>query len=155
MDECEDDPKEFVKLTYEKLSVDYISELVTSPSCGAVSLFIGTTRNNFEGKKVVWLEYEAYAPMAETEIKKICRAVRQKWLTVKHIAVHHRLGLVPVTEASVVIAISSPHRNEALESLKYCLDTLKAKVPIWKKEIYEKEEYSWKENKECPWATHN
>ncbi|XP_063279974.1 molybdopterin synthase catalytic subunit isoform X6 [Prinia subflava] len=93
MEESEDVPKDFVKLKCEKLSVDEVSELVVSPYCGAVSLFIGTTRNNFEGKKVIHLEYEAYTSMAETEIKKICRNVRQKWPSVKHIAVHHRLGL--------------------------------------------------------------
>ncbi|XP_068782737.1 molybdopterin synthase catalytic subunit isoform X5 [Struthio camelus] len=118
MDESKDVPKDFIKLKSEKLSVDEVSELVISPYCGAVSLFIGTTRNNFEGKKVVHLEYEAYTSMAETEIKKICRDVRQKWPSVKHIAVHHRLGLVPITEASVIIAVSSPHRAESLEATR-------------------------------------
>ncbi|XP_068782532.1 molybdopterin synthase catalytic subunit isoform X2 [Struthio camelus] len=135
MDESKDVPKDFIKLKSEKLSVDEVSELVISPYCGAVSLFIGTTRNNFEGKKVVHLEYEAYTSMAETEIKKICRDVRQKWPSVKHIAVHHRLGLVPITEASVIIAVSSPHRAESLEATRYCINTLKASVPIWKKEL--------------------
>ncbi|NXC14196.1 MOC2B synthase, partial [Corythaeola cristata] len=143
MDESEDVPKDFINLKSEKLSVDEVSELVISPCCGAVSLFIG--------KKVVHLEYEAYTSMAETEIKKICRDVRQKWPSVKHIAVHHRLGVVPITEASVIIAVSSPHRAESLEAVMYCINTLKASVPIWKKEIYE-DEYSWKENKECFWA---
>ncbi|NXY59052.1 MOC2B synthase, partial [Callaeas wilsoni] len=151
MEESEDVPKDFIKLKSEKLSVDEVSELVISPYCGAVSLFIGTTRNHFEGKKVIHLEYEAYTSMAETEIKKICRDVRQKWPSVKHIAVHHRLGVVPITEASVIIAVSSPHRAESLEAVMYCINTLKASVPIWKKEIYE-DEYSWKENKECFWA---
>uniref|UniRef100_A0A8C8R700 Molybdopterin synthase catalytic subunit n=1 Tax=Pelusios castaneus TaxID=367368 RepID=A0A8C8R700_9SAUR len=147
----ENEPKDFIKLNYEKLSTDEVSELVISPFCGAVSLFIGTTRNNFEGKKVIHLEYEAYAPMAETEMKKICRDIRQKWPSVKHIAMHHRLGLVPVAEASVIVGISSPHRVESLEAVQYCINTLKATVPIWKKEIYE-EEHSWKENKECFWT---
>ncbi|NXL66374.1 MOC2B synthase, partial [Chordeiles acutipennis] len=151
MEESKDVPKDFIKLKSEKLSVDEVSELVISPCCGAVSLFIGTTRNNFEGKKVIHLEYEAYISMAETEIKKICRDIRQKWPSVKHIAVHHRLGVVPITEASVIIAVSSPHRAESLEAVMYCINTLKASVPIWKKEIYE-DEYSWKENKECFWA---
>ncbi|XP_017666715.1 PREDICTED: molybdopterin synthase catalytic subunit isoform X1 [Lepidothrix coronata] len=133
MDETEDVPKDFIKLKSAKLSVDEVSELVVSPYCGAVSLFIGTTRNNFEGKKVIHLEYEAYTSMAETEIKKICRDVRQKWPSVKHIAVYHRLGVVPITEASVIIAVSSPHRAESLEAVMYCINTLKASVPIWKK----------------------
>ncbi|NWR23961.1 MOC2B synthase, partial [Emberiza fucata] len=138
MEESEDVPRDFIKLKSEKLSVDEVSELVVSPYCGAVSLFIG--------------EFNiSYTSMAETEIKKICRDVRQKWPSVKHIAVHHRLGVVPITEASVIIAVSSPHRAESLEAVMYCINTLKASVPIWKKEIYE-DEYSWKENKECFWA---
>ena len=91
MNEVEEKSKDIIKFTPEKLSVDEASQLVISPLCGAVSLFVGTTRNNFEGKKVISLEYEAYLPMAENEIRKICSDVRQKW-PVKHIAVFHRLG---------------------------------------------------------------
>lgn len=144
-------PQDFIRVSPEKLSADEVSQLVVSPSCGAVSLFIGTTRNHFEGKKVVSLEYEAYASMAEMEIKKILSDIRQKWPTVKHIAVHHRLGLVPVTEASVAIAVSSPHRNDSLDAVKYCINVLKATVPIWKKEMFEEGDCTWKENKECFW----
>ncbi|XP_066474395.1 molybdopterin synthase catalytic subunit-like [Tiliqua scincoides] len=151
MNETEDELKNFITLNYKKLSADEISALVISPCCGAVTLFVGTTRNNFEGRKVVQLEYEAYTSMAEAEIKKICTDIRLKWPSVKHIAIQHRLGLVPISEASVMVAISSPHRAESLEAVKYCINTLKATVPIWKKEVYE-EDYSWKENKECFWA---
>lgn len=149
--EDSEEPQDFIRVSSGKLSADEVSELVVSPSCGAVSLFLGTTRNHFEGKKVVSLEYEAYIPMAEMEIKKILSDIRQKWPTVKHIAVHHRLGLVPVIEASVAIAISSPHRNDSLDAVKYCINALKATVPIWKKEMYEEDGYTWKENKECFW----
>ncbi|KAM6111424.1 LOW QUALITY PROTEIN: molybdopterin synthase catalytic subunit-like [Phoenicopterus ruber ruber] len=141
----EDVPKDFIQPESEKLSVDEVSELVISPYCGTVSLFIGTMRNNFEGKKVIHLEYEVYTSVAETEIKKICRD--EKWPSVKHIALHHTLGVVPITEASVIIVVSSPHRAESLEAVMYCINTLKT----WEKEIYE-DEYSWKENKECFWA---
>ncbi|XP_029419319.1 molybdopterin synthase catalytic subunit isoform X2 [Nannospalax galili] len=133
MNEVEEKPKDIIKFTAEKLSVDEISQLVISPLCGAVSLFIGTTRNNFEGKKVISLEYEAYVPMAENEIRKICSDIRQKW-PIKHIAVFHRLGLVPVSEASTIIAVSSPHRAASLEAVSFAIDSLKAKVPIWKKQ---------------------
>uniref|UniRef100_A0A2K6BM89 Molybdopterin synthase catalytic subunit n=1 Tax=Macaca nemestrina TaxID=9545 RepID=A0A2K6BM89_MACNE len=149
IDEVEEKSKDVINFTAEKLSVDEVSQLVMSPLCGAVSLFVGTTRNNFEGKKVISLEYEAYLPMAKNEVKKICSDIRQKW-PVKHIAVFHRLGLVPVSEASIIIAVSSAHRAASLEAVSYAIDTLKAKVPIWKKEIYE-ESSSWKGNKECFW----
>ncbi|XP_060985797.1 molybdopterin synthase catalytic subunit isoform X2 [Dama dama] len=152
MNEVEEKSKDIIKFTPEKLSVDEALQLVISPLCGAISLFVGTTRNNFEGKKVISLEYEAYLPMAENEIRKICSDIRQKW-PVKHIAVFHRLGLVPVTEASVIIAVSSAHRAASLEAVSYAIDVLKARVPIWKKEIYEESSSSWKRNKECFWAT--
>ncbi|CAJ0929593.1 unnamed protein product [Ranitomeya imitator] len=144
--------KTFIRICTEKLSAEEVSQLVVSPSCGAVSIFVGTTRNNFEGRKVVHLEYEAYVPMAETEIKKILTGIRQKWPSVLHMAVYHRLGLVPITEASVVIAISSPHRDDSLDAVKFCINTLKSTVPIWKKEVYAEEGSSWKENKECFWT---
>ncbi|XP_006206045.2 molybdopterin synthase catalytic subunit isoform X1 [Vicugna pacos] len=152
VNEVEGKSKDIIKLTSEKLSIDEVSRLVISPLCGAISLFVGITRNNFEGKKVISLEYEAYLPMAENEIRKICIDIRQKW-PVRHIAVFHRLGLVPVSEASIVIAVSSAHRAAALEAVSYAIDTLKARVPIWKKEMYEESSSSWKRNKECFWAT--
>ncbi|KAG7322951.1 hypothetical protein KOW79_014297 [Hemibagrus wyckioides] len=143
---------DLIKLTTDKLSTDAVTESVTCSSCGAISLFIGTTRDHFEGKKVVQLEYEAYVPMAESEMRKICADVRRRWPTVRHICIHHRLGVVPVTEASVIIAVSSPHRSDSLEAVKYGIDALKSTVPIWKKEIYESEEPCWKENSECLWT---
>ncbi|XP_058420086.1 molybdopterin synthase catalytic subunit [Diceros bicornis minor] len=154
MNEVEEKSKDIIKFTAEKLSVDEVSQLVISPRCGAISLFVGTTRNNFEGKKVISLEYEAYLPMAENEIRKICSDIRQKW-PVKHMAVFHRLGSVPVSEASVIIAASSAHRAASLEAVSYAIDTLKAKAPIWKKEMYEESSSSWKRNKECFWATND
>ncbi|XP_049719588.1 molybdopterin synthase catalytic subunit isoform X1 [Elephas maximus indicus] len=152
--EIEETAKDIIKFTSEKLSIDEISRLVTSPLCGAISLFVGTTRNNFEGKKVISLEYEAYLPMAENEVRKICGDIRQKW-PIRHIAVFHRLGLVPVSEASIIIAVSSAHRAASLEAVSYAIDNLKAQVPIWKKEMYEESSSSWKRNKECFWGTND
>lgn len=114
----------------------------------------GLQEITLKAKKVISLEYEAYLPMAENEIRKICLDIRQKW-PVRHIAVFHRLGLVPVSEASTIIAMSSAHRAASLEAVSYAIDSLKAKVPIWKKEIYEESASSWKRNKECFWAAAN
>jgi len=141
-----------IKLAEGSLNIVEAQRLVTCTSAGAISMFIGTTRDNFEGKGVVRLEYEAYEAMAAREVKKICDRVREQW-NVKHICVMHRLGVVPVTEASVVIAISSAHRRDALESVQFAIDSLKTTVPIWKKEVYNDGECSWKENAECPWRT--
>ncbi|XP_056397847.1 molybdopterin synthase catalytic subunit-like [Hyla sarda] len=153
MDEKDEEPQDTIKICKTKLSVEEVSQLVVSPSCGAVSIFVGTTRNSFEEKKVIHLEYEAYVPMAEMEIKKILMDIRQKWPSVKNMAVYHRLGSVPITEASIIIAISSPHREDSLDAVKYCINTIKATVPIWKKEVYEDEDSAWKENKECFWRS--
>ncbi|XP_046402504.1 molybdopterin synthase catalytic subunit [Ischnura elegans] len=138
---------DFVKLIDTKLSVEEICGLVSNPTCGAVSLFVGMTKENFEDKKVIHLEYEAYEPMAVKSIKKICEDIRSKW-KVEHIAIYHRMGVVPVLEASVVIAISSVHRSESLQAVQYAIDSLKASVPIWKKEVYETSPPVWKENQE-------
>lgn len=92
--------------------------------------------------------------MALQAMNKICEEIRKKWTDTKHIAIHHRLGAIPVKEASVVIAISSPHRSNSLEATQYAIDELKRTVPIWKKEVYggiNEGTSMWKENKECEW----
>ncbi|KAK3266799.1 hypothetical protein CYMTET_24605 [Cymbomonas tetramitiformis] len=137
---------DFVEITEEVLSLDKYASLATDNSTGAVVTFSGVTRDNFQGKKVVRLEYEAYKPMAEKKLKEICGIIRRKW-NVTHIAFAHRIGVVPVGETSVVIAVSSSHRREALEATHFGIDELKAVVPIWKKEFYEDGE-TWKENSE-------
>ncbi|KAI4498528.1 hypothetical protein M0802_006463 [Mischocyttarus mexicanus] len=139
--------KNFLQLEQKVLNLEEIYNLTVSPKCGAISTFIGTTRDNFEDKKVIKLEYEAYEPMALKEMNNICDKIRSQW-NIENIAMYHRLGEVPVTEASVIIAISSPHRQESLKAVDYAINTLKASVPIWKKEVYDTKETNWKENKE-------
>lgn len=95
--------------------------------------------------------YEAYEPMALKEMNNICAQIRSLW-NVHHIAIYHRLGEVPVSKMSVVIAISSPHREESLKAVEYAINALKASVPIWKKEVYDTQETQWKENRECTWS---
>ena len=165
---------DLIQITNSRLDVAAISASVTDQSTGATSLFVGTTRDNFQGKKVLRLEYEAYEGMARKELEKLCQQVRTKWPEVHKIALHHRLGVVEVTEASVVIAVSSPHRKDSLEvgrietfigyyhyqqsyiqAVQFAIDKLKENVPIWKKEIYEEGETAWKENKECRWRDGN
>ncbi|KAG5890833.1 hypothetical protein JTB14_016211 [Gonioctena quinquepunctata] len=137
-----------LKLTKDKLSIDLITSLVSSDSCGAISLFVGTTRNNFEGRSVVTLEYEAYESMAIKSMEKICEDIRIQWPSIENIAIYHRLGIVSVGEASIIIGISSPHREEAIKATEWCINNIKKSVTIWKKEIYKDSEAQWKENKE-------
>lgn len=80
----------YLKLTQEKLEVDQITELVTSPDCGAISIFVGTTRDNFDGKNVIELEYEAYESMALKVMEELCNEIREKWNQIKNIAIYHR-----------------------------------------------------------------
>lgn len=101
------------------------------------------------------MEYEAYDSMALKAMTSICDTIREKWPDTKHIAIYHRLGVVPVKESSIIIAISSPHRQESLGAVQFAIDDVKTKVPIWKKEFYGDENegiYTWKENKECSWT---
>ncbi|GAB0087505.1 Molybdopterin synthase catalytic subunit [Sergentomyia squamirostris] len=139
---------DYLKLTSDKLITSDVSDLVAHEGCGAISMFVGTTRDYFEDKKVISLEYEAYEPMALKTMKKICEEIRSKWSQIKHIAIYHRLGLVAVKEASVVIAVSSPHRKDSLEAVAFAIEELKKQVPIWKKEQYTEAQGTWKENKE-------
>jgi len=128
---------DYLKLTYAKLEDDDLLHLAVDESCGAIATFVGTTRNTFQGKLVTKLSYEAYAPMALKQMKKICLEMRKKWSgEMKKIVILHRLGACPVGEASVMIAVSSPHRKEALNAVHWAIDQLKKTVPIWKKEHY-------------------
>ena len=125
-----------VCVQHEPISLEHLTIWASAPEAGAVSSFLGVTRNNFNGKKVVRLEYEGYVPMAEKVLLGISEQVFKKWEGICRVAMVHRLGIVPVGEASVVIVISSPHRKDSLEAVHFSIDQIKALVPIWKKEIY-------------------
>ncbi|XP_057468010.1 molybdopterin synthase catalytic subunit [Actinidia eriantha] len=140
--------KNLIEILEDNVPIDmakYI-KFVQSPHCGATATFAGTTRDTFEGKTVIELRYEAYVPMAIRCLKSICSAARLAW-KIDSAAVAHRLGPVPVGDASVFVAVSAVHREDALDACKYMIDEIKASVPIWKKEVYEGGEI-WKENSE-------
>ena len=99
---------------------------------GAICVFIGQTRNNARGRQVAYLEYDAYIPMAEKVLLKIAEEAETRWGC--QVIVHHRIGRVEIGEASVAVIVASPHRGEAFEACRYCIDTLKQEVPIWKRE---------------------
>jgi molybdopterin synthase catalytic subunit len=106
-----------------------------SPSAGAVVLFLGITRQFTDGRETSELAYEAYRDMAERELAKLEAKARRRWPLVECLIVH-RLGVVPLAEASVAIATSSPHRHAAFDAARWLIDTLKQSVPIWKQERY-------------------
>lgn len=105
---------------------------VSSEANGAVCTFIGQTRRQSRGKEVAYLEYDAYVPMAEKELRRIAEEAETRWGC--EVVVQHRIGRVGLGEASVVVAVGSPHRAAAFEACRYCIDTLKETVPIWKRE---------------------
>ena len=133
-------------LTPEEINVDLLRSAVARPEAGAVLLFEGTTRNHHDGRAVVRLEYEAYAGMAESKMAEIGQQVIDRWPDAR-VAMAHRTGVVPVGEASVVIATSAPHRDVAYAASRFAIDTLKAVVPVWKKEVYS-DGSTWKANAE-------
>lgn len=137
--------EDYVLVTEDKISLEDLTQRVASDSAGAIATFSGTTRDNFNGKRVVKLEYEAYTPMACSEMQKICARMRAKWGGLIKIAIVHRIGEVPVRETSVVVVASSAHRRDALEAVQFGIDEIKVMVPIWKKEVYE-DGSVWKEN---------
>lgn len=118
------------------LSVQSCEAFIQSPDAGGTVIFIGTVRNQTQEKKVVRLEFEAYAPMAVSEMKKIAEEALSRF-AVRKIAIHHRTGVLEIGDIPVVIAVSAAHRAAAFEACQYCIDTLKQTVPIWKKEIFE------------------
>ena len=109
---------------------------VGDPAAGGTTLFVGTTRNENEGRVVERLEYEAYEAMAIEEMRRIGEEIARQWQVVA-VAMVHRVGVVPVGQASVAVAVSAAHREEAFAACRYGIDTLKATVPIWKKEYYQ------------------
>jgi MoaE-MoaD fusion protein len=124
------------RLSAEPLSLDAAVDEVRSERAGAIATFIGTTRVESRGRTVVHLEYEAYEGMAEQVMADIAAELEQRY-DVDGIAIHHRMGRVDIGEASVVIAVSAPHRQDALAACRDAIDTLKERVPLWKKEVYE------------------
>jgi molybdopterin synthase catalytic subunit len=141
-----------VAVTAARLDAACLAAEVTHATAGAVSIFLGTTRNNFRGREVTRLEYEAHSRMAAKQMLAICReAQAAAGGALVQVVCVHRVGLVPVAEASIGIAASSPHRREALAAVGYILDEVKARAAVWKREVYADGGRSWKENCECGW----
>lgn len=125
-----------IKITEKAIDVQKVIETASSLSAGAVNVFIGTVRNTSHNKNVVWLEYEAYEAMAVAEIRKIIDEAAHQWSLLGW-AVSHRIGTLKPGEVAVVVAVSAPHRKASFEACQYIIDNVKAKTPIWKKEVFE------------------
>ena len=122
-------------ITDQPLSLEPLVSAVTRSSSGAVASFLGVVREQTRGRQVLYLEYEAYREMAIPKMREIADEIRRKW-KVDEIAMVHRIGHLEIGETSVAIAVSAPHRHQALAACAYAIDRLKETVPIWKKEVW-------------------
>ncbi len=125
-----------IVITENELNPDDFTNLVMADSNGAVVTFLGTTRDTFEGKRVIRLEYEAYEDMAYRKLEEIRQELKDEF-GVADVAIGHRIGVVDIGQISLVVAVASPHREEAFHACHEAVNRLKRSVPIWKKEFYE------------------
>ncbi|MBL4643651.1 MAG: molybdenum cofactor biosynthesis protein MoaE [Flavobacteriaceae bacterium] len=127
--------KTSIKITAEKLDLQECYNFVTDDSCGGISAFVGTVRNDTKGKEVKQLDFSTYKPMALKEMQKIADLALEKY-PIKKIAIHHAEGLLQIGAVPVIITTSSKHRKAAFDACQFAIDMLKETVPIWKKEHF-------------------
>ncbi len=133
-----DDAANWVGLSGERLPVEAALLWTQTPECGGQVLFTGTVRDHAEGRTGVdWLEYEAYTEHVEPRLLVLCDEIRARWPDVGRIVLLHRVGRIALTEVAVVVVVGSPHRPDAFAAARFAIDSLKASVPIWKKESWE------------------
>ncbi len=131
-----------IEITDQTIDVEAIVQKVSSPKAGAISTFIGTTRNYTGEKQVVYLFYEAYHSMALSMMEEICQQAKKEY-DIEKISIVHRIGKVEIEEASVAIAVSAGHRQAAFKACQFAIDKLKDIVPIWKKEHMADNSQEW------------
>ncbi len=131
-----------IRLTDQPIDAQHLLASAQQPQAGAVLLFLGVTRQFTRSRETVQLKYEAYREMALLELRRLEAEARARWQLVECLIVH-RLGIVPLAEASVAIVVSSPHREDAFEAGRWLIDTLKETVPIWKQENWADGAVEW------------
>jgi molybdopterin synthase catalytic subunit len=123
------------RLSREPIDPQVLTRGLAAPEDGAVAVFTGIVRNHQDGREVRWLEYQAYEEMAEKQMAELVARARDRW-PISDAVIAHRVGRLEIGHVSVVVAVASPHREEAFEACRWLIDTLKAEVPIFKKEAY-------------------
>lgn len=131
-----------IELTRDRIDTAGLLERVASPQAGAVVLFLGTVREMTDGRRTVALDYEAYPEMARRKMAELEAKARRRWPIVE-CAIVHRLGHLQLSEASVAVAVSTPHRGDAFAAGQWLIDTLKEVVPIWKQENWDDGTTAW------------
>ena len=124
-----------IKITSEKLNLQECYNFVEDDCCGGISAFIGTVRNDTQGKEVTQLDFSTYKPMAIKEMQKIADLALEKF-NIKKIAIHHAEGMLQIGDVPVIITASAKHRKAAFLACEFAIDTLKETAPIWKKEHF-------------------
>lgn len=126
-----------ILLTRDPLDPETLTATVRAAANGGVVTFLGTVRNNTDGRQVLYLEYEAYEDMAEKVLARIVREVTERWGGAVHASISHRFGRMEIGDVSLIVAVASPHRAEAFAACQYIVDRIKQDVPIWKKEVFQ------------------
>lgn len=124
------------ELTKHPISIQEVIDKVVRRNAGAITTFIGTVRELTEGKRTLHLYYEAYEPMALKNLQQIGEEIKERWSD-SEVAITHRIGRLEISDVAVVIAVSTPHRNDAYDANRYAIERIKEIVPIWKKEHWE------------------
>ena len=131
-----------VELVRDKINSQQLLDAVATTAAGAIVLFLGTTREWTKGRRTLWLDYDCYPELALRKLEELEAEARRRW-PVLDVRIVHRLGRVDLAEASVAVAVSSPHRRDAFEAGQWLIDTLKEVVPIWKQEHWEDGSAEW------------
>lgn len=143
-----------VELTFDKLNYNKYYSFAKHEEVGAISSFIGTTKRFFQNQEVIKLEYECHPTMTIKQMKKLCEKMVNKYGLIK-VCLCHRLGIVPITEESLIIITSSVSRKESLKACEEILEEVKKELTVWKKEYYKNSDnvkndnFIWKENDTC------
>jgi molybdopterin synthase catalytic subunit len=135
-EDTQEQRKEHVGLVRERIGTQALLESMKLPADGAIAAFEGIVRDNSRGRRTLYLDYEAYEPMALAELERLVAEALEKF-TIRDAAVVHRLGRLDIGETSVLIVVASAHRAAAFDACRWMIDTLKKRVPIWKKEHFE------------------
>ena len=138
----QENPPDWIQLQRGRLDVGAANAFLRTPAAGGIVLFTGTTRQWTDGRETAELKYEAYEAMALKEMQRLAETARAKW-PVEKVALLHRLGVVPLAEASVICGTATPHRTAAFEACRFLIDALKEHVPIWKREVYADGRTEW------------
>ncbi|MBX0357127.1 molybdenum cofactor biosynthesis protein MoaE [Halobacillus sp. Nhm2S1] len=123
-------------ITSEPLEIEDVTKRVIRREAGAVNTFIGTVREFTKGKRTLYLQYETYKEMAEKKLEQITKEMERQWPSAD-VVIAHRVGRLEITDVAVIIAVSTPHRNDSYEASRYAIERIKEIVPIWKKEHWE------------------